>query len=148
MNPIWYFLIISVIVSVAGLLYRQKTLKRDKKPEAIKMDVEKKQYFSTLLEGDEMLLSYCNNGGSYYFAVTDKRIIIETKKETVSIPHDNIKKIIFKNFNGNKVSPFQTDSVQSVEIRSSVPEKKYHVFRYSDKFDDVVRSLSVFQPLD
>lgn len=139
MDTIIILLIIAVIGAVVAVALQAKGQKRDSSEAGKRSDQDKQQKFEGMLQSGESLLAFCSNDSksNYYCAVTDKQVILETKDGTVKIPLDRIEKVHYLSPSGNKLKS-NAEGAMYFEINAG---KKYKVYRYSEKFSEVVRAL-------
>ena len=102
MDTLQVLLVISVIVALVSFVWQLRAQKRDASPENQNRDLEAQQRFEGMLQAGENLLAFCCNDtkSRYYFAVTDRRMILEAKDGTVELTQNQIKRIDFLSPNG------------------------------------------------
>ncbi len=131
--------VIAVIGALVALVWQLRSQKRDASSEHQNTDLEAQQRFEGMLQAGESLLAFCSNDtkSRYYFAVTDRRLFLETKNGVVELAHDQIQGIDFLTLNGHKLKR-ERDGAMYIKIKAG---KTYSIFRYSDKFEEVVSAL-------
>lgn len=139
MNMLTVLVVICVIAALVSVVWQLRAQKRDASSEYQNRDLEAQQRFEGMLQAGESLLAFCSNDtkSRYYFAVTDRRLFLETKKGVVELTQNQIRGIDFLTLNGHKLKNDRGGTMY-IKIKAG---KTYSVFRYSEKFEEVVSAL-------
>ena len=139
MNMLTVLVVAVVIGALVSIVWQLKAKKRDASSEYQNRDLEAQQRFEEMLQSGESLLAFCSNDtkSRYYFAVTDRRLFLETKNGVVELIHNQIRRIDFLTPDGSKLNRDRNGAMY-IKIKA---DKTYSVFRYSEKFDEVISAL-------
>ena len=139
MNMLTVLVVIGVIGALVSIVWQLRAQKRDASSEYQNRDLEAQQRFEGMLQAGESLLAFCSNDtkSRYYFAVTDRRLFLETKNGVVDLAHNQIRGIDFLTPNGRKLKSDRSGAMY-IKIKAG---KTYSVFRYSEKFDEIISAL-------
>lgn len=139
MNMLTVLLVIGVIAALVTIVWQLRAQKRDASTEYQNRDMEAQQRFEGMLQAGESLLAFCSNDtkSRYYFAVTDRRLFLDTKNGVVELTQNQIRGIDFLTFNGHKLKR-DRDGAMYIKIKAG---KTYSIFRYSEKFAEVISAL-------
>ena len=131
MPTILLLVIMGLITSITVAIMKAKQAKADKNPNNIESDQRAEETFAALCEADENIKVVCRGGykGEYY-AVTNKRLMINNKKGLVSIPLETIQKVRLQTLDGHKAK--EPSDCYHIIINA---DKKYSFYRNSGKFD-------------
>ena len=137
MNPLIIVIVISLCAGLAAFGMKWRTNKSDRDPANIENDQKAEEKYAALCESGETLSVVCRGcrKGEYY-VLTDKRLIIDNKKGTHSIPLDASKKAVFHNAGGSKAK--QPSECLEMIVYA---DKKYKLYRDSWKFDQICACL-------
>ncbi len=139
MNMLTVLVVIGVIGALVSIVWQLRAQKRDASSEYQNRDLEARQRFEGMLQAGESLLAFCSNDtkSRYYFAVTDRRLFLETKNGVVELTQNQIQRIDFLTINGHKLKS-DRNGAMNIKIKAG---KTYSIFRYSEKFEEVVSAL-------
>lgn len=138
--------IIIGILSVAALgfvaeMRKMMAARSDANLDNQELDAEKQKQFGGMMQDGENLLVVCpaTRSRKYYWAVTDRRLLIEGKQGLSDVPRSSIKKVVGYDHGGKKC----TRPEQLMYLRVFA-DKKYYIDDGSASFTAVARELSLY----
>lgn len=134
MNPLYvglFFAVFAVVMAAVSGVLKKKRAGSEKYQKIIE---DFQQEVNGVLDADEAVEAICG----YYpcAAVTNKRLLIGTKKGIEPVQFSEIKSLKGMNFSGNKTS--DPDQMLAFQIKAA---KKYTLGNHSEGFKQVVEYL-------
>lgn len=136
MNPFVIGLLVVVIPVIVSSILKKKHAEEDKSPVNQARDTEARAKYQALCEEGETLQTVCRGYQTEYYAMTDRRLIIDNKKGLQSVPFESIRKVDFFKMGGGKAATASDCQVIAVHA-----DKKYSMACYSGNFEQIAGEL-------
>ena len=134
MNSTFLVLLCFIIPALVRILLRARASNEDAKPVNQERDELAEERFQKLCDQGEQLIAVSRGPGNQYYALTEKRLIIEEDYSTqTTILLKDIKKLQFTNASGSKVT-----NINECQYVSVFSDKKYVLSRCSERFDHII----------
>ncbi len=134
----FYWVVVFSIVSFTAAMY-SKRLQKGAPAEEKLCEEQKETYLQDMGEGEEMkAFSVLDPKHNYFCAVTNERIVFDTKDGLVSLPYGEIEKVKYETMDGHKANA--ADSVFQIIIKVRAG-KKYKLYRQSAHFTEIPAAM-------